>query len=935
MGPSSGTDGRNTAIVGDRGLPYEGLTPRWADIGIDRVSRTAWVSSAGKPYMRGTVTGGGAVVQLPKLSTIDPLFPRVNGDVRASLTLPGSGDIVIGGNFFSVGTDKRMGNFAVIGAAGVRPELKEYFDAGIDTFAARGDILYVGGAFSTVGEPNQSSQSRPSFAAINHRTGKLLATPVLAGLVQRQTRVISIAVAPNSSLAALLVQDRTLPYGADTSVRIYDLDSGALIATPLSNIGFAKMYGVGNGMAAVRGIDTGANTQTLRLVNILTGRVAATYAAAGELVASFNAGDNKVRAVIVANGNTALVDLNPQNLSKVSALPLSMNPANTSGIVWMNGTTTVFENGQIMDSVTGRTAQMVNQLDGELLTASVSTRGLFIGGAFRSVFPAYMGFLLRVAEDGNLPDVATTKVTDYSPSLATTSRGLLMAVRSEIRLVAGEGDPVVIGTADRVNPPCISSSMVAATDGERVVVAGCWNSLTVGGETTTNRVVELDISSTPARIVASYPVDAADYVPRLAVSSQSIAVFLGGTSRRILSIDRATRQVRFTLPISGDVNGLELIETGGVEELIVGGWAMSAVSLVNNGLPPFNFAALLRVRMSNGSVTPVSWATRPVWSLTSGRIDGTGALFVGSDATINGVTRSLTRLNTADFTVRAELNLVTDLNISGLVLDGDRLWMTGDFQTLTFNGQSYRASGIAAVDVTALKVFTRGSIPVVTTTTAPAGELSAVDNAVPEAPPATIEVQPAPIPQDGTPTAGTYSVVDVSRSTGSVVVKADGTLEFSVSSSEPSGVRPMISRIIPVNKGLKVVWYPVKGATKYTVRALATGSRKSCSSVKITCTINGLNPWQAYTLTVESISGKVHKTSDASPKVKPIVKVRKNSSTSLRSIVPPGGKGAPSWKTTGSCKVARTNLSAPKQAGRCDVTVKVGKSTRTVRVNVG
>ena len=35
---------------------------------------------------------------------------------------------------------------------------------------------------------------------------------------------------------------------------------------------------------------------------------------------------------------------------------------------------------------------------------------------------------------------------------------------------------------------------------------------------------------TPARIVASYPVDAADYVPRLAVSSQSIAVFLGGTS---------------------------------------------------------------------------------------------------------------------------------------------------------------------------------------------------------------------------------------------------------------------------------------------------------------------------------------------------------------------------------------------------------------------
>lgn len=946
-GTTLDTDGRNTAIIGDRGLPYDGLSSFETMVAVDQTTRAPWMGSRRGSISRGLVTGGGMIVQTPKFSTLDPTFPRVNGDVSVAAAIPGTDEFVIGGNFIGVGAKNDVLNLAIIGPNGPRPGFDVKMNGRVLSIAVKGDLLYIAGYFSYVTDlTSNQSGPRPGFAVVNHRTGQLLANPPMASMVQDRTFVEKIALSPNSNLAALVIRDNGVASNVMTLVRVYDVTTGAIASTFIPGAPRVYMSGVGNGMTVVQTSDASGQRGPLTLLNISTGQTVATFVPGGLTVDSFYAGENRVRVLATGGARHSLVDLNPATFASVGVVEIPATTSNPSDLVWASGTQALFYDGRVMDTTTGQTVQLINMLEGSVLAGLLTSRGLFVGGTFGTAFSGDIGRLIRVPEDGSLPSRTTATANLLPASLVTTPKGVVAMDGFSVKLLSGTGDPISIAQLNPIAAPCAAGAQDMAARGNIIFVAGCWTAAIVGRDTTSDRAMEIDIAANPPRIIRTYRLFDDTNVRKVAIGAKSAAVVSWGASNTWRFFDRETGVTRLVQMYDGDVRNIELVSVGGFEEAVIGGWSLGVSPLNNNGLPEVRSASLVRVKTAAGSAVGVDWVEGPTHALASGVVDGRDTLVIAGSTLLNGVTRSVTLVNLADFTPRTDFNFGADNFVSSVALDADRLWTSGLFRSLTFNGQDYMAPGISAIDLSALKVYTRGSIVNTAPTTTVADEtpvtieqpnlVEPTTTTMPEKEStATVEVLPPAIPQNGAPKSGTYTFAENSGGTRTVVVSDNGTLEFSSPTGSNATRRPAISRIVPVNKGLKVTWFPVKGATKYTVTAITRGARKTCSTKKLSCTISKLNPWQAYTLSVEAITGKTRVLSDVSPKVKPVVTVGKKSSTSLRSVVAPSGKGTASWKTTTPCKVSGSRLVAPKAKGFCTVTVKVGKSTRSVRVNVG
>lgn len=174
-------------------------------------------------------------------------------------------------------------------------------------------------------------------------------------------------------------------------------------------------------------------------------------------------------------------------------------------------------------------------------------------------------------------------------------------------------------------------------------------------------------------------------------------------------------------------------------------------------------------------------------------------------------------------------------------------------------------------------------------------------------------------------------------------VGGDGTISLDNGDIERSTSRSfMVTKAKPGNKSVTVTFVAPRGMKNIKVKAYPSSKALVCSPGKKTsCTIKGLSPWNSYRFSVEGAYGKKKMTSPKSFAVKPIISVRKGSTSSLSAIVGKASGTSPKYATSGACSLVskNTKLKAPKTKAVCLVSVTTTKggfdTLRTVTVKVG
>ena len=174
------------------------------------------------------------------------------------------------------------------------------------------------------------------------------------------------------------------------------------------------------------------------------------------------------------------------------------------------------------------------------------------------------------------------------------------------------------------------------------------------------------------------------------------------------------------------------------------------------------------------------------------------------------------------------------------------------------------------------------------------------------------------------------------------VIGSDGTISLNRSDIEKSSSRTfMVTKVKPGNKSMNVTFVAPRGMKNLRIKAYPSSKSLVCSPGKRTsCTIKGLSPWLSYQFTVEGTYGKKKLTSPKSFAAKPVVSVRRGSTTSLSRIVTKASGSSPTYVASGGCSLVSKNskLSAPKSRALCLVSVTTTKNglenLRTVTVKV-
>lgn len=150
------------------------------------------------------------------------------------------------------------------------------------------------------------------------------------------------------------------------------------------------------------------------------------------------------------------------------------------------------------------------------------------------------------------------------------------------------------------------------------------------------------------------------------------------------------------------------------------------------------------------------------------------------------------------------------------------------------------------------------------------------------------------------------------------------------------------------NDSLNVSWTPGSGGLpvlRYV--ATATPGGYICTSTTTNCTITGLSPGTAYSITVAAVpttgatstSSAVTVTTTGTaqapaPAATPY-RIKKGARVLASKVLSSTAAGSKSWRVSGSCRVAGRYLVAPRKATRCTLTLTVkGTETRTSRRTV-
>jgi hypothetical protein len=164
--------------------------------------------------------------------------------------------------------------------------------------------------------------------------------------------------------------------------------------------------------------------------------------------------------------------------------------------------------------------------------------------------------------------------------------------------------------------------------------------------------------------------------------------------------------------------------------------------------------------------------------------------------------------------------------------------------------------------------------------------------------------------------------------TGVNVGTVSGLSPTPVATSEDR--RVVISSIAPGNKSLSVTWSSATVGENHIART-SNGSRTfTCSSKTNSCVISGLNPVEAYSITVAPESD-ASAASIPSVFVKPVVTAKKGASVRASAIISVKSSSKKSWKVRGGCTLSGNSVKMPKKSARCSVTLTVAAAKKQPR----
>ncbi len=940
-------DGRNTALAGDNGLPFAGYSPNIGRIAIDPQTGAPWVSSSlsigiPAPIGVGVVTGGAARVTPGATWMLDASFPRVNGRVSTIVTHPQTGDTYLGGDITGAGTAQGLGSLAVVGRDGtVRTNPDIRFNGMVSTLVARGGFIHVGGAFSSANwSTGGGSLNRTGYAVIRASDRKLLDPMPLEGFAPGTATVDDIAFAGDDSLRALVTVRSGTPF--TWSVRAYDLATGRRIpGIPVlaSDTRRIELVDVGNGIAAFRSLATAPNT--VNFFDFKENRVVGTYVVPANMtLQSMIRADRVLRLMALIDNGWHFIDVNPAT-RQLSKFYNRQDYAGWSGpapreMVWANADNTLTDVGWLYSTTStlgplalAASRAVATDTNGSLSTAASSGDKVILGGYFSTMGNTAFDFTTRLPGDGKVGTDAEPLAGFWNDVLTSTPHGVVVRSGTSLLLYANgpTQPPKVIATA---RPSTTGSCFYVFNDAEwhdgRLYVAGCWDNVTVGSETVFNGALSIEQLGEVPQIGRLFPVGAGLQIAAAGALVMTVSVTQIG-NKTISLFDRdPSGVVRWSTDATGEIYDLVGFPIDGTRHahFLIGGWTMSIAGINRGAL------ALLRPTVVGAPpVTSMDWMPLPARALSYDAANN--RVLIAGESTFGGVRRTLLALRTPLLDVAVGPVVVTNDVIHDVEVKDNAVHIGGAFQTMTVNGTTYRSSGIAGFsNWTGAAVVTRPETPIVDQPAAPRDSNSGNGGGAPasnegdDAPIGNPAEQLPPLPANGTPQEGLFKVVDDAGNATTVVVDKNGTVTLS---PPTSSARPTISRLAPGSRTMKVSWGALFGTDSYTV--------KTCRTTKTSCTVKKLDPWRAWTFTVEAKDGRVVTSSDVSPALKPFVSVKKGKSPNLRDIVKPGAKGKASWRVNGACKVAGTKLTTPKRATRCTVTVKAGTSTRTVSVRVG
>lgn len=957
-GRQGGSDGRNVAIAADNGLPFQGLSPNFRRAGVDPTSQRVWVM--GDDVTSGLVTGGLALYQTPKFSTLDPAFPRIGGYVYDIDYAPATGEVVVAGQFRSVGTRGGMVNrdgLAIFGPEGLKSTDID-FNAPLTSVARIGNRIYLGGYFSYAedrvsGLVRTDANMTVGFALVDAASGRLAEQQVRLPLAWEES---ALDLVPGRTVGASSRWLAVNSYSRRTnnnSLQIFDAFTGQLVKTIIASQANMKVADAGNGYALVTTGTAGSpnDPRVFRILDIEAQSLSAAIVPAGHTMAFGVAGEGRVRLASIAVGPKYwLHDVDPRTRAVVRSIELPSGnqfSRQNTGLAWAGDGLTLYENGVLFDH-SSKQFVMVRQpgSGGRIHVArTVGNRGLLVGGIFDTAIENVRPDLISLPADGSLADIrepadGISTVTE----MTSTPRGVVAlswTVARNLDALLLDPDPTrpaqVIARITGSNN-CQWSMMDMESKGSSVFISGCWQSVSVAGTVTTERVVEIDISGDTPVLVRGYRVGSVE-PDQIAITTNHVFATIteNGGGHKLVSLSRATGLIvgqRDMNNVPDDMLGLRYL---GTDVLLLGGRGIdfpaldtgtgTLLSMIVND----NNVALLEPRPVDGVAGAIR--TMTLGASTADRPDPRYVFLAGSGLEFGATRGSVLQLDLEVGGVEPRMSLMTDSLVENVAVHGDTLWAVGHFTTVTSDLEVFRAPGVVAYDLANHRVFLRGTVPISTTTTVPVGSATGEEEA-----PITDPIGPTPppvLPTNGEPAVGTYSFTTESGVQSEVRVSENGIISITPIGGNIATDRPFITRLTPGSRTVKVSWTTTPGKPVYKVVTGSGKSKRTCTTSKSSCTIKNLDPWRSHVFTVEAVRGKKRSQSDLSPRIKPFVKVRKGSSTKVSSIAPQGAKGKAKWTTTAPCSVKNGKLIAPKKTAKCTLKVVVGKSTRRVTVRVG
>jgi len=595
----------------------------------------------------GPCNGGGHIFDTNDLSGKDftDLSLKVSGTVSSSIS-DGSGGFYVGGDFTAIGGVAKKG-LAHILADETIVDWMPKINGNVKSMALAGQILYIGGDFSSVGDQMSSSGSvfDTSSGDINKIFGEV-------------NGVVNVSISDGSG--GFYVG------GAFTSI-------GGVLRNRIAHI---------NSEGTITAFDPNADSSVAAMA--LSGT---TLYVGGSFSTIGGQSRNYLAAIDTTTGLATAFDSNPS--SDVTSLALS-------GLVLYVGGSFSSIGGQsrnylaAIDTTTGLATTFNPNPSGPVYAMIPGGSVLYVGGSFITIGGQTRSRIAAL-------DISTGLATTFNPNASSTVNALAL---SGTTLYAGGAFTTVggqsrnriaaldtsTGLATTFDPNASSTILALALSGSTLYAGGSF--ITIGGQSR-NRIAALDVSTGLATTFNPNAVNNSVYA--LALSGSMIYIggnytTIGGQTRnRIAAIDTSTGLATEFNPDAGGSSTVSALVLSG-QTLYVGGTFTTIGGLVRNRIAAIDTSTGVAT-----SFDPNAGSTVSVLVL-SGQTLYVGGAFT----TIGGQTRN----RIAGIDITTGLATAFDPNSSGwvfaMVLSDQTLYVGGNFSTI--GGQP--RNSVAAIDTT-------------------------------------------------------------------------------------------------------------------------------------------------------------------------------------------------------------------------------------------